>query len=204
MPWVAQHWCLEVFRHDSWANNPMASSLKGHTCSLPLRKRELFLRLLGCETNIISHCDLGGRHKVGAWKVGRVPSEKEDFLDQKGLGLVEDHLGWGSLAWTFQLHLASKEESPSIFHTWMSLQEWFWADQLQSERLSSSLRALQEWQPCSRVCPASGIPLEGTLKKKRKTWIVLNYYIFYIFLKDKFVNRVIWNTIWQSFIFDIL
>lgn len=92
----------------------MASSLKGHTCSLPLRKRELFLRLLGCETNMRSHCDLGGRHKAGAWKVGWVPSEKEDFLDQKGLGLVEDHLGWGSLAWTFQLHLASKEESPSI------------------------------------------------------------------------------------------
>lgn len=65
MPWVAQHWCLEVFRHDSWANNPMASSLKGHTCSLPLRKRELFLRLLGCETNIISHCDLEDATRLG-------------------------------------------------------------------------------------------------------------------------------------------
>ena len=71
----------------------MASSLKGHTCSLPLRKRELFLRLLRHETNIISHCDLGGCRKVGAWKVGWVPSEKENLLVQKGLGHVEDRLG---------------------------------------------------------------------------------------------------------------
>lgn len=116
----------------------MASSLKGHTCSLPLRKRELFLRLLRHETNSISHCDSGGRQKVGAWKVGWVPSEKENFLVQKGLGHVEDCLGWGSLAWTFQIHLAFQRRESRYFHTWMSLQEWFWADKLRSEGLSSS------------------------------------------------------------------
>jgi len=37
--------------------------------------------------------DSGEYQKVGAWKVEWVPSEKENFLVQKGLGLVEDCQG---------------------------------------------------------------------------------------------------------------
>lgn len=70
----------------------MASSLKGHTYSLPLRKREWFLRLLRHETNIISHGDLGGHCTIGPWNVAWVPPEKENFLIQEGLGLGEAHL----------------------------------------------------------------------------------------------------------------
>lgn len=58
----------------------MAYSLKGYTCSLPLRKRELFLRLLSHETNIKSHCDSEGYQKLGVWKVGWASSEKENSL----------------------------------------------------------------------------------------------------------------------------
>lgn len=154
MPWVAQHWCLEVFRHDSWANNPMASSLKGHTCSLPLRKRELFLRLLGCETNIISHCDLEDATRLGHGRWEGYLLEKEDFLTRRGW-VCGRPPGWGSLAWTFQLHLASKEESPSIFHTWMSCKSDSWADQLQSEGLSAPCEPFRNGSLVPWVCPAS-------------------------------------------------
>lgn len=68
----------------------MACSFKGYICSLPLRKRELFLRLLRHKTYIVSHFDPGEHQKVGAWKVAWVPSKKENFLVQKGLGLVQD------------------------------------------------------------------------------------------------------------------
>lgn len=71
----------------------MACRFKGHIYSLPLRKRELFLRLLRHKTNSISHRDAGGHHKVEAWKAEWLSSEKENFLVQKGPGLLEDYLG---------------------------------------------------------------------------------------------------------------
>lgn len=61
---------------------------------------------------MISHYHSGGQQTLGAWKVGWVTSEEDNFLVRKGLGLVEDCLRWGSSARTFQIHLASKEQSP--------------------------------------------------------------------------------------------
>lgn len=71
-------------------------------------KRELFLRLLRHKTYIVSHFDPGEHQKVGAWKVVWVPSKKENFLVQKGLGLVQDCQEWGSWVWTYHSHLALK------------------------------------------------------------------------------------------------
>lgn len=101
----------------------MACSFKGRIYSLPLRKRELFLRLLRHKTNIVSHFDSGEYQKAGAWKVEWVPSEKENFPVQKGPGLVEDcQAGRLGLDISHSLGL-QRNRVPSIFHIRMSLQE---------------------------------------------------------------------------------
>lgn len=44
--------------------------------------------------------------------MGWGPREKESVVVQKGRALVEDGFGWGRRAWTLQIHLASREQSP--------------------------------------------------------------------------------------------
>lgn len=164
----------------------MACTLKGHIClcSLPLRKRELFLRLLKHETNMISHCHSGGHQKLEAWKVGWVTSKEENFLVRKGLGLVEDCLRWGSSAWTFQIHLASKEQSPQDLPHLNVLARVTLDRQTPNRQTVELPRSLLGQQPCSRVCFWNSSLGKFKQEKKNLNCVELLYLLlFFFFLK---------------------
>lgn len=156
VPWAAEHGCPGSFQGWFQANS-MARSFKGCIRSLPLRKRELFLRLLRHKTNIVSHFDSGERQKVGAWKVKCVPSKKENFLVQKELSLVERLLGVGKLGLDVSHSLGlQRSRVPSIFHfarvtLGRQSPNWWWTLKLP--------RSPSGWQRRPRVFPASGTPL---------------------------------------------
>lgn len=189
---------LVAFKDDSQAN-PMACSFKGHICSLPLRKRELelFLRLLRHKTNIVSHYDSGEHQKVGAWKVEWVPSEKENFLVQKGLGLTEDHQVWGSWAWTFHMHLTFRGTEFPVSSTFKCPCK---SDSGQTDSKMMDCQAPQEPLRMAGSLQSISCFWNSSLgkfkeEKKNLNCVELLYLVLFFFWKDKLVNRVIWNIV---------
>lgn len=116
---------------------------------------------------------------------------------------------WGRLPWVgkfgldTQIHLASKGQSPQDLPHLNVL-----------ARVALGRRTL-DWWTVRLPDPSAGShasecvllleflfrEVERRKEKLELCWITVSFTFFW---KDKTVNRVIWNTIWQSFIFDIL
>lgn len=119
------------------------------------------------------------------------------------MGLVEACL---RSAWMFQFTWPPKNRVPRVFHIWMSLPEWLWAEKRHTDGLWAP------WEPLGMAALLQTLSCFwnsslGKFKEEKKNLncVELLYLLhFFFFWKDKLVNRVIWNTIWQSFIFDIL
>lgn len=85
----------------------------------------------------------------------------------------------------FKFTWLSKEESPSI----STLECPCKSDSGQTNSEVRDCQALQDrspsgWWRCSRVCPASGIPLEGTFKEEKKNLNCVELlYLLHFFLK---------------------
>lgn len=124
------------------------------------------------------------------------------FPGPQGAG-SRGRLPWVGSAWTLQIHLASKGQSPQdlphlnvLVRVALGRQtlDW-WTVRLPDPSDGSHA------SECVLLLEFLFRDVERRKEKLELCWITVSLKFFW---KDKPVNRVIWNTIWQSFIFDIL